>query len=95
MHVVTVIFEVDPARIEEFRTAMLQQARNSLEREDGCRQFDVCADPEHAERIFLYEIYDDAAAFDLHLARAHFHDFDETVRPWVRSKEIRIWQRIS
>ena len=95
MHVVTVIFEVDPARIEEFRTAMLQQARNSLEREAGCRQFDVCADPERAERIFLYEIYDDAAAFELHMASAHFHDFDQTVRPWVRSKDVQIWQRIS
>ena len=69
MHVVTVTFEVDPGRVEEFRTAMLQQA--------------------------LYEVYDDAAAFELHLASDHFRAFDETVRPWVQRKDVQVWRQIT
>ena len=95
MYVVTVTFDVDPERIEEFRAAMVRQAENSRAREAGCRQFDVCVDPDNEARIFLYEIYDDAAAFQIHLDSAHFHNFDETVRPWVESKDVRVWHRVA
>ena len=44
MFVVTVVFEVKKEATEAFRTAVLQQANNSLTRETGCRRFDVCFD---------------------------------------------------
>jgi (4S)-4-hydroxy-5-phosphonooxypentane-2,3-dione isomerase len=91
MFVVTVTFEVDPGHVEAFTAAMLTQARNSLEREERCTCFDVCRDPDHPERIFLYEIYDDRAAFDHHLASDHFKSFDRTVCPWVRQKTVGTW----
>jgi (4S)-4-hydroxy-5-phosphonooxypentane-2,3-dione isomerase len=91
MYVVTVTFEVEPGHVEAFTAAMLTQARNSLEREDRCTCFDVCRDPDHPERIFLYEIYDDRAAFDDHLASDHFKSFDRTVAPWVRRKNVETW----
>ena len=93
MYVVTVVFTVKSGNVDEFRTAMLNQARNSLEREPGCEVFEVCVDPEDARRTFLYEVYTDEEAFKAHLASAHFRDFDATVGPWVESKDVAIWQR--
>jgi quinol monooxygenase YgiN len=43
------------------------------------------------EREALYEIYDDAPAFDRHLASDHFRDFDAVVAPWVRTKKVETW----
>lgn len=92
MYVVTVLFEVEPADAERFFHRVTQQARDSLEREEACHRFDVCRDPERPERVFLYELYDDKAAFDLHLASPHFLAFDRDAGPITRSKRVEIYE---
>ena len=94
MFVVTVIFELKPGCAGEFEPAMLAQARNSLEAEPDCVQFDVCRHPERAEEFFLYEIYGDRAAFDAHLASPHFKRFDATVTPMVASKTVTFYEKL-
>jgi (4S)-4-hydroxy-5-phosphonooxypentane-2,3-dione isomerase len=39
-------------------------------------------------RCFLYEIYEDAAAFELHKREPHFLRFDEQTRPLVKAKRV-------
>ncbi len=95
MFVVTVDFVIKPHCEAAFVEAMNTQAYNSLHNEDGCLQFDVCQDLEDPRKIFLYEVYRDAAAFDIHLKTDHFLDFDATVRDWTAAKTARQWQRIS
>lgn len=94
MYVVTVEFEAKPEQRDAFRKAMVVNARASREREPGCRQFDVTEDPGGSGLIFLYEVYDDRAAFDAHTASAHFLAFDALVGDWVARKVVRILQRI-
>ena len=94
MFVVTVTFEIKKEHLETFMAAMILQAQNSLTREQGCQQFDVCQDQQKPERIFLYEVYSDRAAFDVHLQTAHFLDFDQTVSPWTDSKSAEQWERL-
>ena len=91
MYIVTVEFELHPDHVDAFRKEMLLQARNSLTQEEGCRHFDVCFDPADKTRCFLYEKYDDQAAFDFHLATDHFLQFDATVTPWVITKTVKHW----
>jgi (4S)-4-hydroxy-5-phosphonooxypentane-2,3-dione isomerase len=90
MYVVTVEFDIFPEHRAAFLEAVKQQATNSLTKEPACRQFDVCTIENGSdEMIFLYELYDDRAAFDLHLTSEHFIDFNEKVSPWTRSKNAR------
>ena len=56
MYVVTVEFDIKAEKLVEFRAQMIANATASREKEPGCLQFDVCADPAKPERIFLYEI---------------------------------------
>jgi len=91
MFVVTVLFEIDPAEAAAFLPRVARQARESLDREPGCRRFDVCLDPARPEHVFLYELYDDSAAFDAHLATDHFADFSRAIAPMVREKTLRTW----
>ena len=93
MYVITVEFRIHEDRVEAFREAMLANARSSVDREPGCQQFDVCFDPADPRRVFLYELYTDEAAFQAHLASAHFLEFDERVREWVESKQVASWHR--
>ena len=90
MLLVAVTFEIRPERAEAFRDRVGRQATDSLE-EPGCRRFDVWCDTGDCSRVFLFEIYDDRAAFDAHLASAHFRDFDATVTPWIRDRRAELW----
>ena len=87
MYLVAVTFRIRPDRIDAFLPRVAQQARDSLE-EPGCRRFDVWQAPGEPARVFLYEIYDDRAAFDAHLASPHFRAFDAEVGPWVQDKQV-------
>lgn len=88
MYIVTVNFSVKTDKLQSFTSAMLQQAKNSMSMESGCHQFDVCFDPEQENHCFLYEVYDDRAAFEEHLQSAHFIEFDALVTNWIESKAV-------
>ena len=53
MYVITVEFEIDPDRLEAFLPLMTDNAASLVRDEPGCRQFDVCQDPNAPNRIFL------------------------------------------
>ena len=91
MYIVTVEFDLDPRSVTPFMEAMLGNARASKTLEAGCRQFDVCVSEEDPAKVFLYEVYDDRAAFEAHLATGHYKAFDVSVRAWVRSKRVRFY----
>ena len=94
MHGVVVEFEVKPPHAGDFRERVLQQAADSLAREPDCHVFDVCVDPQRAERILLYEVYTDEAAFAEHLASSHFKAFDADVAAWLDAKRVESFTRI-
>ena len=73
--IIYVEFTVKAAAVERFRALILENARLSLAREPGCQRFDVLIDAAAPRRIVLYEIYEDAAAFDAHMATAHYQAF--------------------
>ena len=94
MYVVVVEFTIKPEFAERFRERVRQQARDSLTLESECHVFDVCIDRERENFVLLYEVYSDRAAFDTHLASAHFIDFDKMVRDWVKGKQVGYYTRI-
>ena len=92
MFVVTVYLTIDPEHVDEFRATALTHSKNSLTREEGCRRFDVCWDPADQQRVFLFELYDDRAAFDAHTASEHFQWFGDTAGPWITAKQLDTWE---
>ncbi len=86
--IIVVDFRIKPGQIAAFRTLIDDNARASVRDEKGCSRFDVCADRKDASRILLYEIYDDRAAFDLHLKTPHFAVFNEKSAPLVAEKIV-------
>jgi (4S)-4-hydroxy-5-phosphonooxypentane-2,3-dione isomerase len=93
-YVVTVVFIAKPEFRAQFRAAMIENAEASRAREPGCRQFDVCESPD-GSLIFLYEVYDDEAAFTTHLATDHFLRFNELTAPWTAEKRVVTYTRLS
>ena len=92
MFVVTVTFVIAQEHVEEFTAHMLENAKTSLSEEPQCRRFDVAQHPDRPNEIFLYELYDSAAAFEHHKSMAHFLEFSRIVEPMVTSKSVQTYQ---
>lgn len=95
MYVVAVEVIVGTEDIDGYRQAILKQANNSITKEPGCKQFEVSHDPKERTRFFLYEVYDDEAAFVVHRQTVHFAGYQQTVTPMVKDKKILLMDRIT
>lgn len=95
MYVVTVQFQIKPEHSRAFGSLMRDQARNSLALEPSCHRFDVCQLESDENAIFLYELYEDRTAFDLHLQSEHFSQFDVAVADMIVSKTVATMALIS
>ena len=94
MFVVTVLFSIKPAHVDEFMAAMLANASTSLQDEPGCQQFDVCQSGTDDAGVFLYEVYDSQADFERHLVTPHFLAFSQQTALWVQAKAVQTYQRL-
>jgi quinol monooxygenase YgiN len=75
MFSLTVQLEVRPADRAEFLAAITANAAASVRDEPGCHRFDVSAVEDDETRFVLYELYDDAAAFEAHKQAPHFRSW--------------------
>ncbi len=78
--VVIAEFAVGREQKQEFLGVCVYDHERSTTDEPGCRQFDVIVSEELPEAVILYEIYDDAAAFEAHRATPHFAVFMDAVK---------------
>ena len=82
MLIVHVHVHVKPESADAFRTATLENARNSI-REPGVVRFDVIRQQDDPTRFVLVEIYRDTDAPAAHKATAHYATWRDTVEPMM------------
>jgi autoinducer 2-degrading protein len=88
LYVVIVDFQLHPGTRAAFRNLVDANARLSAHDEPGCKRFDVVEPGGDVNRVVLYEIYDNRAAFEAHMQTQHFLDFDAESAALVASKFI-------
>ena len=91
MFAVVVRIETRAGAMADFLPAMLENARASARDEPGCLRFDVLTDPSRPDAVMLYELYEDAAAFEAHKATAHYARFDAATRDMIAVKDVTTW----
>jgi autoinducer 2-degrading protein len=74
-------FEVKEGTADQVLALVSENARNSVEKEPGCLQFDVMQAQDNPNRIMLFEVYTDEAAFQAHGKSAHIQEFLAKARP--------------
>lgn len=86
--VIMVDFALADGTRQAFRKLIDENARTSVRDEPGCRRFDVVEPRGEPDRILLYEIYDDEAAFEAHRHTTHYAHFDAASAPLVTQKRV-------
>lgn len=87
--VILVEFRLKPGMRQKFLAAVKPDAEASVAKEPGCRRFDVVLPEGEDDVVWLYEIYDDAAAFEAHLETPHLKEFRAAIEPLVEDSTIR------
>jgi quinol monooxygenase YgiN len=88
--VIVVDFRIKPGAMQNFRRLIDENAKASVRDEPGCRRFDVLANRTEADRILLYEVYADRAAFDAHVRSDHYARFDAASADLVARKTVTV-----
>jgi quinol monooxygenase YgiN len=80
MYVIIAPIQIKEGFKDQFMGPMLDDARGSVNDEPGCLRFDVIQDAGDSNRIWLYEVYKDEAAFQAHTQAPHFLRWRDATR---------------
>jgi quinol monooxygenase YgiN len=81
--------DIDPAQLEDYKTAVKEQVEAALRLEPGVLALYSMADKENPSHVTVFEIYADAAAYKSHLETAHFKNYKITTQNMVKSLKLR------
>ena len=80
MYVIIAPRQVKEGHKAAFIEAIIEDAKGSVNDEPGCLRFDVIQDAGEPNRIWLYEVYNDEAAFQAHTEAPHFIKFRDSTQ---------------
>ena len=89
MLIVHVFVHVKPDSVDAFKTATLDNARNSI-KEPGVVRFDVVQQDDDPTQFALLEIYRDAEAPARHKETAHYAAWVAAVEPMLAEPRSRV-----
>jgi len=81
-------FLVKPSFVSQFRDLTVVNAQAFVEREAGFERFSALSDSPQPRRFALYEIYEDEAAFDEHLASNRYLSFANAIEDGIEQRSI-------
>jgi (4S)-4-hydroxy-5-phosphonooxypentane-2,3-dione isomerase len=79
---------VIPSEMPKFLEAIKENGANSV-KEPGCREFNITVLANNPNHVFLYEVYDNAAALDAHRQTEHFKKFQATTANMIADRNVR------
>lgn len=87
MFVLCVRVQVKPEHVEDFRAAILENAR-ATRGEPGNLRFDVLQEEADPRRFFLYEVYRTPEDFPAHQETPHYLAFKDKVANWMAEPRV-------
>ena len=91
--VLQVDIEVAAGNEARFRELLLENAR-AARQEPGCRTFEALVSPEDANKMMLFEVYDDEAAFEAHQQTPWFRKYLAEAVPLLKTRVRHRWHRL-
>ncbi len=81
-------FEIYPEQLDAFNTLIRNHAAGTLAEEEGCLAFAIGVDQDAQTHYWLYELYKDLGALELHRNSSRLIRFREERIPMVKSMRV-------
>jgi (4S)-4-hydroxy-5-phosphonooxypentane-2,3-dione isomerase len=88
LHISAVDIDVAPGQIDAYLAALKENGAAAVT-EPGCREFNITVSQKDPNHVFIFEVYDNAAAVDAHRATDHFKKYVATTKEMIAKREVR------
>src|ERR1700759_2681778 len=88
LYINAVDLDIVPAERDNYLAAIKENSLAAI-KEPGCRQFDILVLADDPNHLFLYEVYNDEAAFKTHRASEHFKKYASLTASMVPKRGTR------
>jgi (4S)-4-hydroxy-5-phosphonooxypentane-2,3-dione isomerase len=89
LQVNAVDIDVAPGEIDNYLAALKENGAAAVKNEPGCREFDITVSQKDPNHVFIFEVYDNAAAAQAHRETDHFKKYAATTANMVAKREVR------
>ena len=87
--VLFITITLKPGTQEAFMPQIEKNAATSEQDEPGCQKFEVLLPHDGTQNVvYLYEVYDDEAAFATHQAMAHYIQFKDVANDMIENMDV-------
>lgn len=80
--------EIDPAQLESYKVALQEEIETSIRVEPGVLKLYAVSVKDHPTQIRLFEMYANAAAYEIHLQSPHFKKYNRVTLGMVKSLKL-------
>lgn len=80
--------DIDPAQIDRYTDAVRAEIEASVRLEPGVLAIYAVAEKDRPCRFRFFEMYADDAAYDAHIASAHFRTYADVTKDMITSKRL-------
>jgi autoinducer 2-degrading protein len=88
LHIHAIDIDVVPGQIDTYLAALKENGAASV-KEPGCREFDITVSQKDPNHVFVFEVYEDAAAAQAHRDTEHFKKYAAATKDMVAKREVR------
>jgi (4S)-4-hydroxy-5-phosphonooxypentane-2,3-dione isomerase len=78
--------DVVPGQLDAYLAALKENGAASVH-EPGCREFNIAVSQKDANHVFIFEVYDSAAALEAHRQTDHFKKYAATTKDMVAKRD--------
>ncbi|MGO8920653.1 MAG: putative quinol monooxygenase [Stellaceae bacterium] len=86
LYINAVDIDVVPGQIDNYLAALKENGVASV-KEPGCREFNITVSQNDANHVFIFEVYDNAAALEAHRQTDHFKKYAATTKEMVAKRD--------
>jgi (4S)-4-hydroxy-5-phosphonooxypentane-2,3-dione isomerase len=86
LYINAVDIDIVPGQIDNYLAALKENGAASVH-EPGCRAFNIAVSQKDTNHVFVFEVYDNTAAFDAHLQTVHFKKYAATTKDMVAKRD--------
>jgi (4S)-4-hydroxy-5-phosphonooxypentane-2,3-dione isomerase len=86
--------DVVPGQIDAYLAALKENGAAAVH-EPGCHEFNITVSPKDPNHVFIFEVYDNTAAFEAHRATDHFKKYAATTKDMVAKRDARMFSSVA
>jgi autoinducer 2-degrading protein len=86
--------DIKPDDTAKFLDALKENGAAAV-KEPGCREFNITVGKDDPNHVFIFEVYDNAAALDAHRATDHFKSYAAATKDMVAKRDVKQFSSVA